>query len=209
MKIANLELSNYLDWWFWENLLPMEGMSTLWDTSLHIRPFVFWDCEHLIYSVLVQYFRHPSQQQQSILPSFHILPARCWASLTLHSSLPYFFLFPPLFLCDFLYQQWYCLISVTYKQQNSTLPLFLRRPSQWYAVGILKTDKQKIMSFTCFGVSANLSLCLLQCFVYAVLSLFASSLTNVVLTLWSPGAPPPLSSTDTCAADGTNGLAII
>lgn len=35
------------------------------------------------------------------------------------------------------------------------------------------------------------------------------ALTNVVLTSWSPGAPPPLPSTDTCAADGTNGLAII
>lgn len=35
------------------------------------------------------------------------------------------------------------------------------------------------------------------------------ALTNLVLTSWSPGAPPPLPSTDTCAADGTNGLAII
>lgn len=99
-----------------------------------------------------------------------------------------------------------CLIS----SKNPTLLPFQRRPPKCMCLRFSKQPSWRALVL--LALDFLLIPGSLACSTALFLQPFCCSLpalTNVVLTSWSPGAPPPLPSTDTCAADGTNGLAII
>lgn len=127
-----------------------------------------------------------------------------------HSSLPHFFILSPLFS------------SVLSSGSNATASLLCPisskiplcspvREGHLNACGWDSQNNQAEEHQFCLPWSFCLSQPLV-CLTALFMQPFCCSLpalTNLVLTSWSPGAPPPLPSTDTCAADGTNGLAII